>query len=213
MGIDSLKTAWQDYDRHLQETPALSEKALHRLIRERSRSRIARIRREYRITGLLSLLILLFYGAVLAGNPFDFQYRIQFLPSILIMGWTLVFLVVLLKGYRAVSSPVPGDSLTLSLHKVIANYARSQALVHQVAVPVLLSGFFFPVSFLPKHIHASGPVTGVLIALAHILLNVLLYWAAVRLGLFRSSAQAGLQRDLEELKQLNVQAGEPEEDR
>ncbi|AXE21961.1 hypothetical protein DR864_29295 (plasmid) [Runella rosea] len=211
MEIETLKAAWQDYDRLLQTTPELSKKALHRLIRERSRSRIAQIRIEYGVTCVFSFLLILFFGAVIGGNPFDFQYRIQFLPAILIMGWTLVFIIVLLRGYREVNISIHADNLILSLNKVISAYARSQALVHQAAVPVLLSGFFFPASFLPKHIYESGLTSGVLIAIAHIVLNVVLYFAAKRLGFFKSSFQAGLQRDLEELEQLKSLEGEENE--
>jgi hypothetical protein len=101
-----------------------------------------------------------------------------------------------------VNISIHADNLILSLNKVIAAYILSQALVHRIAVLVLLSGFFFSVSFLSKHICESGQTSGVLIAVAHIVLNVLLYFAAKRLGFFKSSAQAGLQRDLEQLKLL-----------
>lgn len=211
MEIETLKAAWQDYDRLLQTTPELSKEALHSLIRERSRSRIAQIKTEYGVTCVFSFLLILFFGAVIGGNPFDFHYRIQFLPAILIMGWTLVFIIILLRGYREVNISIHADNLILSLKKVIAAYTRSQALVHRVAVPVLFSGFFFPVSFLPKHIYESGLTSGALIAVAHIVLNVLLYFAAKRFGFFKSSTQAGLQRDLEQLEQLKSLAGEENE--
>ena len=46
MNIDQLKTDWQRYNQKLELSQRLNEQLIHSMLKERSRSRIAKIRRD-----------------------------------------------------------------------------------------------------------------------------------------------------------------------
>src|SRR5690349_17373066 len=84
MNLEELKTEWKMVSIKLESTRQLNEQLLDSIIRERSRSRIASIRRGNLALLFFLLLDLVFLAGILLGNPFDFTYSIQFVPYALL---------------------------------------------------------------------------------------------------------------------------------
>ena len=99
MNIDQIKTDWQRFNQKLELSQRLNEQLIHSILKERSRSRIAKIRRDNMLYMLLMIMNLVILAAIFAGNPFAFKYLMQYIPyGILTIG---VLLVPFLKVCKA----------------------------------------------------------------------------------------------------------------
>ena len=74
MDIDQLKSEWKQYDQKLATSQRLNEQLIESMLRERSRSRVAMIRRDTMVYLALMLINLILLALIFAGNPFDFRY-------------------------------------------------------------------------------------------------------------------------------------------
>src|SRR4051812_24809303 len=96
MNVDELKTAWQSLDRKLHATESLNERLITSIVTERSGNRFQAVRRSYLI-GFVWLCLCLIAGfAVIFGNPFGYEYALQYIPMLIyciglmvITGWMI----------------------------------------------------------------------------------------------------------------------------
>lgn len=95
MDLDDFKATWQAYEQKLDSTQRVSHQLLDMVLRNRSQGTVDKMIREVRLATGILLVIMLFFSAVLAGNPFDYTRSLHFVPAIFylaIAGTGLYFL-------------------------------------------------------------------------------------------------------------------------
>src|SRR5215218_5103284 len=109
MNIDEIKAEWKRYNQRLEVSQRLNEKLVLSMLKERSRSRVSKIRRNNIIYMVLMILNLILLAAIFAGNPFDFKYKWQYIPYAILAIGVLLAIFSLVKSLR---------SFTVNLNKV-----------------------------------------------------------------------------------------------
>jgi len=210
MNLDELKTAWQEYDRKLQTTQTINEKVIVSMIKERSSARYSKVRREY-ILGFIWMLICLFMGcAVLLGNPFDYDLRIQYAPTVIFCGCIIILLAAMIRAYLDLQNiTISHNNLDVSLKKIIAVYERPQKFLwYTVIVFLFTQVFLFPLSFLPHSIERLGLWVALAERLIPISIAVLMLFIAHKLGAFKERHKNKFKEDLSELQELRSMSAE-----
>src|SRR5689334_10944284 len=150
MTLEQLKTEWQRYSRKLEVSQRLNEKLIIRMLRERSRSRVSKIRSENFLLVLLLLLEFGFVVAIFLGNPFDFKYSLQYVPYVILAGGILFAIVTLIKSLVNFSNSLNKDSLDVFLRKTIKEYEKAEKMQGWFGFLMLAGGIATVFSFLPK---------------------------------------------------------------
>jgi hypothetical protein len=211
MQIDDLKTAWKEFEQSLKYSTAMNEKMITALIRERSRSRLSNFKREYIFFLVLSLGWSAVFAAILIGNPFDFTYAIQYLPTILLLFAMLVILIRLYRSLGLFKTNFYQADLIRSLKNVIRLYERHQQLAGVAISFMIAGGVLFAFSFMPTRIAAKGLQAAMLEMLLITAISLFIYFLAFRLGVFNKHKHTpGFDQDLQELEQLKEMAKELE---
>ena len=207
MNLDEMKAAWQEYDTKLQSTQVLNEKLINSLIKERSFSRLSRVRRQYGFLLFFLLFWVLFDIAVLAGNPFDFKQFIEYIPIGIRCLCMIVLALAMLKfniDLRKIE--LSHDSLYSSLNKIIkvvGSYENPDRLIGWALKLMLLSSaVLFPLSFLPRKIERTGLWEGIGDTLIPIAIALSLIFIANKLGAFKGRNEEKFREDLKELDEL-----------
>src|SRR5690349_15543429 len=100
MNIEEIKTEWRHFNHYLESSQRLNEQLITSMLKERSRSRVSKIRRETMIYLVLMFGNLAFLAAVFWGNPFDFKYNLQFAPYALLAAGVIMAVAVLVKNLQ-----------------------------------------------------------------------------------------------------------------
>ena len=78
--LDELKTAWKTYDKKIERSRLLSDRLIVSMIREKSQSRLTRVKRNY-LMGVGYMLFWFSLGViVIISNPLDFKRTSEYLP-------------------------------------------------------------------------------------------------------------------------------------
>ena len=215
MNLDQMKTAWQEYDTKLQSTQVLNEKLINSLIKERSFSRLSWVKRQYSFLLFLLLFWVLFDVAVLAGNPFDYQQFIEYVPiGIRCLCMMILALAMLKFNIDLRKVEISHDSLHTSLNKIIkivGSYENPDRLIGWTLKLMLLSSaVLFPLSFLPRKIERVGLWAGIGDTLIPIAIALSLIFMAHKLGAFKGRQEEKFKEDLKELEELRGLSGEIE---
>ncbi len=209
MTLDELKTAWQLYDVKLQSTQALSQQIITSMIKERSQSRLSKIKSRY-LVEILYLLAWFCVGiAVLVGNPFDYTQWIEYMPIAVYCGCMGLLINAMIQFHSNLQKvEIKHDTLETSLKKIISvvsSFEKPKSY-NKWALKVLLfsASVLFPLSFLPKKIARIGLTGGITETLMVIALAVTLVFIAYKFGAFKQRSEQKFKEDLEELKQLKA---------
>lgn len=207
MNLDEMKTAWKEYDEKLQSVQTLSDKLIHSMIRERSSSRLSKVRRQYLMLLIFMVFWLFIDLAVLLGNPFDYTQVIEYAPIGIRFLCMALLVLALLKYVRGLSKiEISQDSLVVSLNKVVrivGKYERPGKLLSFALMMMLLSSaVLFPLSFLPRKIEQAGLWAGLADTLIPIGIALVLIAVAHVFGAFKSQQGEKFQQDLNELREL-----------
>ena len=209
MNLDELKTAWQEYDSRLAATEEINQKVIASMIRERSVSRVARIRRRY--TEMLCLF--LFYAVCLTGfffgNPFDYTSIIQYLPLTGLTLGSILMVVFLFRARLAIQKVnVERHNLNEALEQIILVYVSYRKIFKYITSFVFLSAVLINLSFLPGIIANRGLWMAVLMmSVVYLTLFICFYYFYFKrkIHLKEGKEEKGLKADLEELKELKSQ--------
>jgi hypothetical protein len=180
------------------------------MITERSSARFAKVRRQY-LLGLAWMLICLLFGiAVLAGNPFDYDLAIQYVPTAIFCVCLTILITALIRSYVDLHSvTINHDTIEVSLKKIIAVYERPQQFLKYTLIVFLFTQvFLFPLSFLPRSIERLGLWAALAERLIPISVAVLMLFAAHKLGAFKERNGKKFKEDLNELEELKAMASE-----
>lgn len=204
MNLDDLKTTWKTLDERLLATHTLSEHVALSMMKDRSKGTLARMRRELQRISVFFAALLVLFGAIIAGNPFDYTHRLHYLPAIV---YTLLVVVAL--GIQAHEYILLGkvsltkSTLRESLQTVIQSRQRFLATMGTVWKLSLGAGFLLGISLVARHFEAYG-FTKSLLVVGGQALTVLLVYALAKWVLARSpdSHLTELEAHLQELQEL-----------
>ena len=159
MELEELKTTWGMYDKKILSTQTITQKLIESMIKERSVSRVERLKKQY--FGFFVLLIVEagFMLAILFGNPFDFKYQIQFLPFLLLLTGIIVAFINLTRYYEKISQPLTNKNIGTYLKSILDFYEKNKTYEKWFGLILLSIGFLVPLSFLPPKIKKNLPLT------------------------------------------------------
>lgn len=208
MNLEELKSAWQVYDQKLRLSQAIDEKIIISMIKERSKSRIARLRRENALLSVILFIELLLLGAIFMGNPFDFKYKLQFMPFIFLVIGIIMALAVLLKNYKMLDVEISNANLSAFLKKIIGEYDKSKEAEKWFGLIILSSGCMTVLSFLPNKLDKKGVWPAIIDTAIPMMICLAIYFLAFKFGAFKNRKADAFKDDLRELEELSLELKE-----
>ena len=208
MELEELKTAWGMYDKKILSSQTITQKLIESMIKERSFSRVERLKKQY--FGFFVLLIIEagFMLAILFGNPFDFKYQIQFLPFLLLLTGIMVAFINLTRYYEKISQPLTNKNIGTFLKSILDFYEKNKTYEKWFGLILFSIGFLVPLSFLPPKIEKYGILKGLLDTAIPMAISLLLYFLAFKMGAFKKRHKENFKSDLEEYNELKEMSNE-----
>ena len=208
MNIDQMKTDWQRYNQKLELSQRLNEQLIHSMLRERSRSRITKIRRNNILYMVLMMMNLVILAAIFIGNPFDFKYSLQYIPYGILTIGVLMALISLLKSLKSFNVNVNHVNLDFFLKKIIVEFEKTRKIERWFGIIIVSAGVLTGLSFLPNKLQ-NKPLGQALIETSGTMaIAVVIYIIAYKLGAFKNRKKEGFESDLKELNALKAIASE-----
>lgn len=208
MNLVELKSAWQAYDQKLTFSQKINEKIVISMIRERSNSRLSKMKRENRLLMLFMLFEFFVLLAVFIGNPFDFLYLWQYIPFLFLLIGNLMAIVMLFKVFKMINVDITGIDLSSFLIKLIQSYERNKKAEGWFGAIMFVSGCLTIFSFLPNKLAQKTLSLALLDTLIPLLICILIYYIAFKLGAFKNKKSEEFKEDLQELQEFSSELKE-----
>jgi hypothetical protein len=202
MNLEELKSAWQVYDRKLQASQAINEKLIFSMIRERSNSRVSRLKRDNTLLMLFMFLEIAFLVAIFAGNPFDFKFLWQYVPFLFISIGNLMAIVLLFKVYKMLKTDITNDNLMSFLQNLIETFEKNKKAEGWFGAIMVVSACLTVFSFLPHKLATKSLSMAIVDTLIPLAISSLLYLIAYKMGAFKNQKEIAFKKDLTELENL-----------
>lgn len=208
MTIEELKGAWQQYNQKLSFSQRLNDRIILSMLKERSRSRVARIRRENWFYLVWMIIVLGFLGAVFAGNPFDFTHTWQYIPYGVLAAGVILAIISLINSLRNFTADINKADLDTFLKRTIEEYEKNKKIQAAFGIIMLLAGISTVFSFLPKKLAHKElwPALGETALMIGI--TLLIYFLAFKFGAFKNRKKEAFENDLKELNELKAISAE-----
>ncbi len=202
MNLEELKSAWQVYDRKLQASQTINEKLIFSMIRERSNSRVSRLKRDNTLLMLFMFLEIAFLVAVFAGNPFDFKFLWQYVPFLFILVGNLMGIIVLFRVYKMLKTDITNTNLRSFLKNLIETFEKNKKAEGWFGAVMFVSGCLTVFSFLPHKLETKSLLMAIVDTLIPLAISVILYLIAYKMGAFKNQKEIAFRQDLSELETL-----------
>ena len=202
MNIDEIKTEWKQYSKKLEVSQRLNEHLILSMLKERSRSRVSKIRRNNTIYLVLMLLTLLFLAAIFAGNPFDFKYRLQYIPYGILFIGVFLAIISLVKSFKTFTTNINNVSLDNFLKRTIEEYDKNKKIERWFGVIIFSAGLLTAFSFLPKKLEHKEFWQAIGETAVSMLITIAIYFIAFKLGAFKNKNKEEFENDLKEWNEL-----------
>ncbi len=212
MNLEELKATWSSYNQKLAVSKRLNEQLIQSMLKERSRSRISKLRTENIFLLIYMLAVLIFLAAIFMGNPFDFTYVWQYIPYGMLAVGVGMAIFSLYKSLRNFDVDINNIRLDEFLKKTIAACEKNKRLEKWFGVILLFAGASTVFSFLPKKLAHKELLPALGETAVMLLVTLLIYFIAFRLGAFRNRKKDGFENDLKELNELKAISFELNED-
>lgn len=207
MNFEEIKTEWAQINKKLDSTQELNEQLVASMIKERSRSRVAKIRRTDTMYLVLMFANLGLLMAIFAGNPFDFRYTIQFVPYGLLSFAILLAIVSLFKSLQTLNTNLRTANLDSFLRKAIDAYVKNYQVQKWFGIFIFCSGTLTALSFLPKKLEHKELWPAIGETALMMIITIVIYFIAFKAGAFKSNRKENFEDDLEEWNRLkNISA-------
>lgn len=202
MNLEDLKTAWMEYDQKLSISNRINEEILSGMIRDRSASRVSRIRKSNLMLLLWMFVVLIFIVAIIFGNPFDFKYNWQFIPYLVIGLGAFIAIGAILATLRRFDVNLSTSNLSGFLASIIDGYEKNKQMERWFGIILFAAGASTVFSFLPKKLENKPlwPALGETCLM--LMITLVIYYVAFKSGVFKNKAKQGFETDLNELTQL-----------
>lgn len=208
MNLEDLKLAWQTYDSKLQASKTINEKIILSMIRERSSSRVSIIKRNNAFLITVMFVELLVLVAIFIGNPFDFEYKWQFVPYIFLGIGVIMAIGVLFKNYKMLNVDINNSNLGTFLENVIDGYEKNKKAEKWFGLTMLAAGCLTILSFLPHKLAKYNLSTAIIDTIIPLVISLGIYFIAFKLGAFKNTKSEEFKRDLAELEKLSADLAE-----
>lgn len=213
MNLDELKGAWTAYDDQLKSTRNIDDQVIAGMIRKRSISTVATIKKSYLYGIYFCSFYILAFTLLNIGNPFDYTHDFEQIPINAILGALILILIILLAARHTMKKlEVPGQSLLTHLENVIKEYRKTQKLLLWIVGIILFSAsVLFPLTFLSRKIAKSGLWWGLIdtfsLLIFTLVLNVIYHIIAKKKGVGTRSWWS-FKVIIKELEELKIMAAE-----
>lgn len=208
MNIDQMKTEWQLYNQKLELSQRLNEQLILSMLRERSRSRVSKIRRDNMILMILMVFNLIILAAIFAGNPFDFKYTLQYVPYGILAIGVLLALLSLIKSFKSFDVNMNNVRLDVFLKRTIDGYEKNKKMERWFGIIIFSAGVLTALSFLPKKLENKELWPALGETALSIGITLVIYFIAVKAGAFKNRNREGFENDLKELNELKAISSE-----
>ncbi|HTN05576.1 hypothetical protein [Agriterribacter sp.] len=208
MNIDQIKADWQRYNQKLALSQRLNEQLIHSMLKERSRSRIEKIRRNNMLYMLLMIMNLVILAAIFAGNPFDFKYSLQFVPYGILTIGVLLAIVSLFRSLQSFNVNVNHVNLDFFLKKTIVEFEKNRKMERWFGSIIVSAGVLTGLSFLPHKLQNKSLGQALIETAVSMTITVVIYIIAFKLGAFKNRKKEGFENDLKELNELKALSAE-----
>jgi len=213
--LDELKTAWKTYDKKIERSRVLSDRLIVSMIKEKSQSRLTRVKRNY-LMGVGYMLFWFLLGMiVIFSNPFDFKRTTEYLPIAVYCLCVLVLGAAMLKTTLQLRNVEIGNSnlqeALLSITEILRKYNRPGEFLGLTLKILLSTAVLFPLSFLQRKVENEGLASGILDTLLAMSISGVMIIIAHKAGAFREKNSTKFdeyQRELQELKALSEELNE-----
>lgn len=208
MDINHLKSEWKQFDQKLATSQRLNDQLIQSMLRERSRSRVATIRRDTFVYMILMCINVVLLAGIFAGNPFDFQHKAQYIPYGLLAIGVLLAIASLVKTLRRFNVDMNKVNLTTFLQTTIEGYEKNKRMEGWFGMIIFSAGVLTIFSFLPKKLENKGLWPALAESAITIFVTLAIYFIAFKLGAFKNRKREGFENDLQELNDLKAIAQE-----
>ncbi len=204
MDLNELKTAWIEYDQKLSISNRINEEILLAMIKDRSVSRISKIRTTNIMLLIWLFVVLTFIIAMFVGNPFDFKYNWQFIPYFVVGLGVIAAISSIFATLSKFDVNLSTKNISGFLTKIIEGYEKNRKMETWFGAILFTAGALTVFSFLPKKLEnkpfwsALGE-TGLML-----LITLSIYFLAMKSGVFKNKSKEGFENDLAELNQLKA---------
>ncbi len=202
MELELFRTSWEKLDKKMQSAALFNEKLLENIISSRVVTTVDKIKRLYLGFYVVLTLEIVFLIALFIGNPFDFKYKLQFLPYGLLMIGVVVAFINLISLDKAIRKLSPGVRVDHYLKGIVSIYEKNQRFEKWFGMIFLSVGLLTSLSFLPQKIERYGLTKGLLDQFIALAIVLGLYIIAFKLGAFKNRYKDKLQKDLTEWNEL-----------
>lgn len=210
MNIEEIKTEWAGFSQKLSSTQRLSEQLILSMLRERSMSRVAKIRRNNTLYLVLMFANLVLLAAIFAGNPFDFRYTIQFIPYGILAIGILLAIISLVKSLQSINVNINNASLGSFLKRAIEAYEKNKKIHQWFGIFIFSAGTLTALSFLPKKLEHKEIWQAVAETALSMIITLAIYFIAYKAGAFRNRHKEDFENDLKEWNELRSISSELE---
>lgn len=203
MNLDELKTAWQVYDSRLMATEEINHKVIISMIRERSVSRISRIRNRYTEMICLFLFYVICYICLFFGDPSIYTSRLQYLLLATFMLSCIAISVSLFRARILLKKiSLDRENLWEALVHVITVYEKYKKINKYMIIVVLCSTLLLILLGIINDISETGMSGAISSVLCLCALMVFSYYYAGKKPEWPNleEEEKGLKADMEELK-------------
>lgn len=202
MTLEEIKTEWIQYNKKLETSQRLNEQLILSMLKERSKSRISKIRRQNTIYLALMVSSLLFIIALFAGNPFDFKYMLQYVPYGILSIGVVLAIVALVKSLQSFSININNMPLDSFLRKIIDAYEKNKKIERWFGILIIGAGTLANLSFLPNKLAHKGLWQALGETGISILITLGIYFIAFKAGAFKNRNREEFENDLKEWNEL-----------
>lgn len=202
MTIEEIKTEWQRIDKQLETSRRLNEQLIQTMLRERSRSRVAQIRRNNAFYMGAMVLNLLLLAAIFVGNPFDFKYTLQYVPYAILAVGVLLAIVSLVRSFQMFTVDINTRSIEGFLTKILSEYDKNKKIEKWFGFSIISAGLLTAFSFLLKKLEHKALWQALAETGLSILITGAIYFIAFKSGAFKNRNKEGFESDLKEWQAL-----------
>ena len=206
MELELLKKSWDNLSERVVHLATFNEKLVDHIIASRVMTTIDKINRLYRSFYAILAIEIVVLIAILLGNPFDFRYNIQYLPYGLLLPGVIIAFFNLRHIHTSILKLSPGNQIDLYLKSIGAIYERNKRFERWFGSTLLSIGLLVPFSFLPTKIDRVGTEAALIDTAIMVGINLIIFFAAFKLGAFKNKHRMRLEADLKEWQQLKALA-------
>jgi len=142
--------------------------------------------------------------AILTGNPFDFKYRLQFAPYILLGGCIMIVFTNIFQLYKKLNHNFCGNPISIFLKTLMESFEQNKLYEKWFGILFFSVGLIIPLSFMPYKITQNGFSAALLETALMMAGTLLLYLIAFRLGAFKNANEEQFRNYLDELNELKA---------